>query len=348
MKRVFLLIVALSLMSSCSKKPQREKLKSIAFKDEKTLKNSSFRGVDCKDNLCVISGSNGFIFFYNHTGGNWYVNQIKGAHTLDFRDVAVLGAADFCLMSAGEGKKSSIYKKSDADFDWSLQMQNEEEKGFYDGIDFIDENNGVLIGDPIDEYLFVMHTSDGGKNWSRINPSNCSEIQEGEYAFAASGSSIQMIDESSFYIVTGGSRSMLYFTDNLGESWTEIETSLPSGEASQGAFSFDYYSSDLMCIVGGDYKNPSEKGQNFSLYREDKGWHQPEGASILPYLSSVKILNAKMILATGTEGTFLSKNAGQKWEVLDVGGYHSIAYDAKSNAGMLAGSEGRVRPFRLE
>ena len=69
-------------------------------------------------------------------------------------------------------------------------MKIKNRKAFFDGFDFWDEKNGILISDAIDDKLYLLATEDGGESWNRVGAETLPPLEEGEYGFAASGTGI--------------------------------------------------------------------------------------------------------------------------------------------------------------
>lgn len=57
---------------------------------------------------------------------------------------------------------------------------------------FYDNLNGIAIGDPIMGYLSVITTKDGGETWQKNNIENAPKVVDGEAAFAASNTNINI------------------------------------------------------------------------------------------------------------------------------------------------------------
>ena len=100
----------------------------------------------------------------------------NGEHVflLSIEDPALLYRMDPSLPL---GNEELVYKESD-------------EKVFYDSMVFTDDKNGIAMGDPIDNCLSIIKTTDGGKHWTKLNCEDLPAIYEGEAAFAASNTNI--------------------------------------------------------------------------------------------------------------------------------------------------------------
>jgi len=125
---------------------------------------ASLRGISVVDDeVAWASGTQGTFVRTIDGGKSWKADNIAGASSLDFRDVEAFDANTAILMSAGSGELSRVYKTTDGGKNWKLCYQNSIAEGFFDGMAFWDEKNGVLFGDPVDGRLFIMTTTDGGE-----------------------------------------------------------------------------------------------------------------------------------------------------------------------------------------
>lgn len=339
----FLILTLISTVSFAQMKTNK-----VQFGDEKILARCSFRGAVVKNNTAIVSGSEGKVFKanFNEMPLQWKLLTVPGCDTLQFRDVAILNEQVILLMSAGEGKSAQIWKSTDGGERWKKQYQNLKDKAFFNGFDFWDEQQGVLISDPIDEQVYLLQTKDGGDNWQRLKSESLPVLQGKEYGFAASGSGIQCFENGKIRIGTGGNVARIFSSNNYGESWEVKETPILQGKDSQGIFSIDFLNERQAIAVGGDYATDTLAGKNLITLNED--WIITAASNHIKYKSCIKYLNEEVILITGTSGTAISYNNGKSWAYLkELKGYHTIDFDKKSNKGVLAGSEGRVLTFWL-
>ena len=324
------------------------KTNKIQFGEEVVLADCSFRGAAVAHNMAIVSGSNGKVFnaLLSEKPLQWNLRTVAGCDTLQFRDVAILNAQVILLMSAGAGKSSQIWKSKDAGATWKKEYQNLKAKAFFNGFDFWDDQQGVLISDPIDKQVYLLQTKDGGSNWSRLKGENLPTLLGKEYGFAASGTGIQCFGNENIRIGTGGQVARIFGSNNYGKSWQIETTPILQGSDSQGIFSIDYFNEKQAIAVGGDYANDTLIGSN--VITLNKSWVVTDTSKNIKFKSCVKYLNENVILLTGTSGTAISYNAGESWAYLkNTKGYHTIAFDKLTNQGILAGSEGRVLAFWL-
>jgi photosystem II stability/assembly factor-like uncharacterized protein len=48
--------------------------------------------------------------------------------------------------------------------------ENADTSMFLDAINFKDENNGSVVGDPINNIIFLLNTTDKGEHWQQAAP----------------------------------------------------------------------------------------------------------------------------------------------------------------------------------
>jgi len=345
---LFALLITFSFHSCLTNKAPANKT-DIIFEQEVVLANASFRGADMGYGFSIVSGSSGNVFIMDLQNKKWQALNIEGTDSLDFRDVIILNKNEILLMSSGNGEMSRIYKSNDAGNSWKLMYKNEYPEAFFNSLDFWNSKHGVITSDPIDEKPYLLETKDGGTTWKRLQSDALPELIEGEYGFAASGTCIRTFANKYIRIATGGGTARILGTDDSGADWFAKPAPVISAKNSRGIFSIDFIDEKTGIAVGGDYTEDQLKGSNIALLNENGKWTLAKGASEIGFMSCVIYLGNEMVLATGTSGTAISYDLGENWKNLDdVKGYHTIAYEKSYNAGFLAGSNGRVRLFRIQ
>ena len=138
----------------------------------------------------------------------------------------------------------------------------------------------------------------------------------GEGAFAASGTSLAVDNDSGMYFGTGGGKTARVFhSADLGKTWSAAETPIASGSASSGIFSIS--SKSAVNVVGGDYQDP-KRPYRVAAYSQDQGktWQlaaqQPGG-----YRSAVVAIDGATLLAVGPSGEDISDDFGEHWRHMD-------------------------------
>ena len=341
MKSPILLVVScLILLSSC--KPLGPE--SVIFESQVSGMTGSMRAVDVVDkNTVWMSGSGGEFATTSDGGQSWTCKIVPGAEKLDFRDVHGFSKDKAILMSAGPGESSRIYKTSDAGQHWEMIYQNTEPSGFFDGFDFQGQN-AVLFSDPVDHYLNLLISEDGGNTWERLDTTLVPRMKPGEYAFAASGTSLQFDPSGGIWLATGGQVARIWYASSLKSKWTIWDTSVIQGEPATGLFSVAPRSSLRVVAVGGDYQNTDICGSNITVMKRigDVKWLIPEGAVKVPFLECVRWMNASALVACGPPGVWFSPDRGLSWEEISTNGFHSMDLDVKARVAWLVGANGKV------
>lgn len=335
------LVIALALALTACTTIQKD---NFIFEEQTTGMTGTMRGLDVLDENCAwISGSGGEYAFTTDGGMTWTKGTVPGADTLDFRDVHAFSGNTALLMSAGPGTASKIYRTDDAGQSWELCFTNPEPLGFFDGMDFLNDMEGVIFSDPVDSKLNLLTTSDGGKNWSRLNPATLPEIKKGEYAFAASGTNIVFDREGGLWIVTGGEVSRIWHAFSIDGPWEISSPPAAYGDPAEGLFSIAPKSKIRRIAVGGHYIDTERSGKNVVIWDEKNlGWYTPEGGKSLPFMECVRWISDKALVAAGPPGIFFSPDGGQSWEEIFESGFHTIDVCEKGRIGWLASNHGKV------
>ncbi len=306
---------------------------------------ASFRGLSvANENVIWITGTRGAFVHSIDGGKTWQADSMAGATHLDFRDVHAVDANTIYLMAAGPGERSRIYKTNDGGQNWKLQFTMQDSAGFLDGFEFWDERRGLAFGDPIDQRLYLLTTNDGGNTWQRIPPENIPPVLKGEYAFAASGTSIVVQGKSQVWIGTGGAAARVFHSKNSGENWGVANTPMPSGSESAGIFSLAFRDEKNGIAVGGDYRKPNEVLGSVAITKDGgQTWALIKDAP-LEYRSCVAFVpgtKGQMLIAVGTSGADYSRDGGLTWTRIDDAGFNVVSAGAMTSI-WAAGPEGKI------
>ena len=169
------------------------------------------------------------------------------------------------------------------------------------------------------------------------------KAEQGEAGFAASGSNVQMINDSTYVFVSGGLKSRFFRSNNRGENWNEVLIPYYPGEAS-GAFSVCFANDSIGVITGGDYVQYNLQ-LNTTYFTTDggKSWfnseHPPRG-----YRACVFETNG-VFYACGRNGIDFSTDGGVNWTAFADGTYYCL--DASETQLYATSKEGKVFKFDL-
>lgn len=335
--KILLLSVVCFLIISCSSPDYQWQLK---FNESSDV---SFRGIDAvSDSVCWVSGSEGTIMRTTDNGSSWQQFSIPGTDSLDFRDIEAFGIDTAVVMSIGSGDLSRLYRTTNGGTSWSMVHKNNYEQGFYDAIAFWDNKHGLLQGDPLDGRLFILTTDDGGKTWKKNPHPQMPKAEQGEYAFAASGSHLITTEVGKAWIGTGGANARILYSDDYGHHWTPASTPMIKGEASTGIFSLTFSEPAYAVAVGGDYTKEQEGTHNI-IYSSDGGstWNRFNSAN-LDFRSAIKYTNG-LFFTVGPSGSEFSTDNGKSWKSIEGPGFHTLSIgNDGSKAIWAAGRDGRI------
>lgn len=291
--------------------------------------DASFRSIHALSKKVVwAGGSKGTVLRTLNGGNNWQVIRVKDAESLDFRDIYGVNDKIAYAMSAGDADKGAakVFKTIDGGETWKVVLNLTEKGIFFDSMDFWNEKEGLLIGDPIDDKPFILRTLDGGVSWNRIDKAKLPAVLEGEASFASSGTCIATKPSGKAWLNT---QSRVFFTPDKGETWQVYQTPFKQGLTS-GIFGLHFWSETQGIAVGGDYKNDKEKVDNVAITQDaGKTWKfltaaQPDGLK-----ESGWMLPNKSLLLVGTSGTsLLEKDSGTPpvaWKAIDNESFHAIS-----------------------
>ena len=277
------------------------------------------RGLDVKDSLVLVAGKSGVYSLYDYELSQLKTDSLSGA--TDIRDVHIFKDGDLLFLNSGED--GLIYKHSAQKGEVATVF---DQKGiFLDGFDFWDEQNGIVFGDPVEGKFVILITDDAGESWEWVDPELIPWSLPNEAGFAASGSSIQAVGESTAYIGTGmADTARIFYTHDRGKSWGVMNTPMKAGD-SYGIYSLFFWSKNQGVIVGGSYLHPDD-AENNCFYTVDGGktWvNISEGLG--GYTSCITSnQDGSLIIATGRVGTFYSLDRGLNWEIFSKKSYYSV------------------------
>ena len=323
---------------------------------EESHTTASLRGIhNVGAGVAWASGTNGTVLRTEDGGYLWQTCAIPpGAEKLDFRGIQAFDENTAIVMSSGPGDQSRLYKTTDRCQTWKLLFTNPDAKGFWDGIQMVDRDAGIVFGDPAkaenpnpDPTFRMRVTADSGLTWvpvtdSRANPVPGTGIWPlpGESLFAASNSSL-VFAYGRLFMATSGSRVLSKELHGLVDSnfrvagcggaidpysgscglpwneWTNVQTPVAHKTPSSGIFSLAAGQNSKLIAVGGDYSKPSSAIEN-AAYTFDGGktWSL---AQTPPhgYRSAVAYdPNTKTWITVGPNGTDISTDDGRNWHPL--------------------------------
>ena len=223
---------------------------------------TSLRGLSVvSDNVVWASGSNGTVAKSIDGGNTWKWLTVKGFEKNDFRDIEAFDENIAIIMAVDS--PAYILKTIDGGTTWKIVYENHIKGMFLDALDFYDDKNGVVIGDPIDNKIFLAFTSDGGNSWNEKYDYNFFKVDTGEACFASSGTNIKMASKLNGVFITGGKSSNAYNYDEF--VFNKNILPIIQGKESTGANSIDIKNKKTMVVVGGDFTLKDDTAKPYKI-----------------------------------------------------------------------------------
>jgi hypothetical protein len=342
MKKAFIALLAILIFCQNSF-AQNSGNNSVKLLSQK--KGISIRGLAVPNqNTIWASGSKGSIAKSVNGGTDFEWMQVKGYETRDFRSIHAWNEKEAIIVAIAA--PAIILKTKDGGISWYKVYENADTLMFLDAIHFKDASNGLVVGDPISNHIFLLSTIDKGENWNEIPSSYFkTPLEKGEAFFASSGSNIAQNSKDDF-LVSGGLRSRLWIN---GEA---IDIPILQGGTSTGANSMAISPSGYnIMIVGGDFMKDTSRVQNAvglkqsirkSSWVIEKSIGHPNG-----YRSGVVYISNSILISCGTSGVDISKNNGKNWDLISTESFHVVRKQPNTKSVFLAGGGGRIGYYSI-
>ncbi len=237
------------------------------------------------------------------------------------------------------GNPALLYRYNEGNLE--IVYSEKHDKVFYDAMAFFDEQNGIAMGDPTDDCLSVIFTKDGGATWQKLPCDKLPKIKEGEAAFAASNSNIAIHDKN-VWLVTGGKHARVFYSPDMGETWSVYDTPIVQGDEMTGIYSVDFFDSKNGIIFGGNWNDKTVNKSNKAITKDGgKTWKLIADGKEPGYKSCVQYVpdtNGKELFAVGTTGVSFSNDSGNSWKKVSDSAYYTIRFVNK-NLAWLAGNQ---------
>ena len=295
------------------------------------------------DKVIWASGSKGMIAKSIDEGKSFVWTQVKGYEQRDFRAMHAWDDKEAIIVAVAS--PAIILKTKDGGASWVKVYENNDTAMFLDAIHFKDNDNGFIIGDPIDESIFMLSSKDKGDSWTRTSPQYFSSaLSKGEAFFASSNSNMVHSGESLF-MVTGGLKSRLWMNG------VAFDLPIIQGASSTGANSIAISPDQKkLIIVGGDFTQDKNAEKNIAAFKLINNNRSKKiiklETEIIPtpngYKSGVEFINNQLIITCGTSGVDMYNNGKGAWKTISTAPYHVVKRHATKTAAFLAGSGGRI------
>lgn len=304
----------------------------------------SIRAIAVNDDKVWYAGNNGKYGYVSLSGVKSF-NGIIAHDTImpEFRAIAQTKSDIFIL---NVGTPAMLHKISKDGRRTKVVYTEEGEKVFYDCIKFRNDKEGIAMGDPTDGCLSVIITNDGGETWSKIPCDKLPKTENGEAAFAASNTNIAVKGDKT-WIVSGGKKSRVYYSEDKGNTWVVYKTPVVQGTETEGIYSVDFYDEQIGFAVGGDYTKPEMNSGNKAItLNGGKKWKKIADGSGFGYASCIQFLpggNGDELIAAGPSGIFYSYDRGENWKHVYTGKDMNTVVFADSKTIIAAGQNRIIR-----
>lgn len=292
----------------------------------------------------IFAGSKGRFGYLNTADHSVdYVGQIEleGNHP-EFRGIAHTGEDDF-IVSAGY--PGVIYKVNHFG-QRKIVYQQDTPGTFFNAINFWNDQEGIIIGDPVEDCMDFLITRDGGETWNTTDCKTIDKTSKNEAAFAASNTNIVTQGESA-WVLTGGRTSRVYSTTDKGKTWTTTPTPIRHDRPTSGGYSMDFYNAKTGIIIGGDYTRPEETHANKAItVNGGKTWKLVADQETPGYQSAVQFVphsNGREVVSVGPSGVYYSKDGGESWTQFSTEAFHTIRF--LNDFVAYAAGEGKIAQF---
>ncbi len=308
--------------------------------------NLSVRALEIDQNgMVVYSGNNGRYGFIDPSFDIDRHEQIEDEQAQDkeFRGISFhsIGAS---FISAGN--PAQVYKVSYIDFIPELTYFEEDEKVFYDAMEFWNDSEGIAFGDAMGGCMSVIITRNGGESWKKLSCDEFPSAYEGEGAFAASDTNIKVVGDHTWL----ASKHKIYYSPDKGESWTVIDTPIIQETETQGIYSLDFYDQNIGVAIGGDYTEADANKNNLMKTIDGgKSWTIISSDESPGYRSCIQFIpnsGGQGMLAVGYKGIDISTNGGKNWRHISDESFYTVRF-INDKEGYLAGKE-RIAKFMLK
>ena len=304
------------------------------------------------DRTVWVSGHEGLVLRSRDGGASWRPVPAPAGDSLQFRDIHGFDDASAVVLSSGSGPLSRIYRTDDGGESWTLGYLMEDSRGFLDCLDFWDGRRGFAYGDAIDGRLFILVTEDGGRTWTRPDPSGVPSAGEGEGGFAASGTCARAGMGGEGWIGTGaGGAGRVVATSDYGRSWASQAVPITKGEVA-GIFTVAMAGPVPAMVLGGDLSDAESVVPNAAVPGSDgEPWAATATPAPVPGAvygsASATRGETTLIFAFAPTASAYTENRGETWTPLPGVAAWAGAFGPSGTVGWAAGVGGRIWTLRV-
>jgi hypothetical protein len=307
-----------------------------------TDKKTSMRGLSVvNDKVIWVSGSAGTVGKSIDGGDTWTWVTVKGFEKTEFRDIEAFDEKTAVIM--GIADPAYILKTTNGGESWNVVYENKTKGMFLDAMEFWNEMSGIVIGDPINNKVFIARTFDGGNTWHTVPEQYLPAADKGEACFASSGTNVVALNKKEAVFITGGVRSRMFIRDN------RFEMPIIQGKETTGANSVavkHLKKKNTIIVVGGDFNTKDSTVKNCCITNDGGNTFSVPAIPPHGYRSCVEFLNADNWISCGINGVDYSKDDGKTWAWISKDGFNVCKKSKKGKAVFFAGN-GKIARLEL-
>ena len=206
-----------------------------------------------------------------------------------------------------------IYNTTDGGENWTTQYYDTTKTRFMNYIEMFDINNGIAMGDALNNTLpaVFLKTEDGGTSWISMNDSPFA---------SSSGDSWRRIDfvnpQIGYFAFSVGSRYEIYKTTDGGANWNKTNFSISDKvDVNAGVHIIKFYNENIGLVY--DINNNLGTDNNRVIYRTIDGGENWEVFSIASngWGNDFEFLpnNPAKVWFTDSRKLFFSSDTGRTW-----------------------------------
>lgn len=337
-KLILLLSLFLTITTALGQTPSIFKMVTV---DTIIHEKISIRAIETDGELVWFAADKGRFGCYNTKTHQKFQGTVsRGDSDIEFRSIAKTSGYIYLL---NIGNPALLYQIDKDSKQTKLVYEEIHEKIFYDSMRFWNDNDGIAIGDPIQDCLSILITHDGGNSWQKQPCSVLPKVADGEAAFAASNTNIA-VQGNKTWVVSGGKKARVFFSPDQAQTWQVYQTPIVQGLPMTGIFTADFYNDALGVVAGGNYDLPQQQAGNKALTKDGgKTWELLAENKGFGYASCIQFVpksNGTQIVSVGASGLAYSFDSGKTWtKLLEQKDLYTIRF-LNHNTAAVAGPNG--------
>lgn len=288
-----------------------------------------------------VAGTEGTYAWTADAGQSWTIGSVPGADSLQFRDVHARDIDNVFLLSIGPGQASRIYQTSDRGVTWTSRFVAEREEEFFDCFAFWDGSEGIAFSDAVNGRFPMIRSVDHGAAWQYLDGTPQARPNEG--AFAASGSCVEVVGDSTVLVGTGNSDiPRLLRSDDRGRTWEVTDVPIRGGEAT-GITTIAFRDEHHGVALGGNVTDAAAQTDIVAVTSDGgRTWTRRESPPFSGAVyGSAYSSDGSILVVVGPGGSAYSTDEARSWRMLDSLSHWSVDLSFESS-GWMVGPGGRI------